>query len=150
MSKTVPTGDCIRHYPRSPPTDIPNDESICLLVEDSVSLAKAMGRCIEKQKWRVCLARDGEAALELLKLRSWDAVFMDDQLPKLSGSDCITKFRIWEKENRKTRQMNMFLCSADGICKNYATEGFDAFLCKPVKWTHLIEILDKCSKTLTT
>lgn len=122
------------------------DQPICLLVEDSTSIAKAMVNCIKRQNWQVFLVQDGKSALELLKSRTWDAILMDDQLPNISGSSCVAKFREWEEENHMPRQKNLFLCSADVHHDDVLpVQGFDGYLYKPVQMPKLISILNKCA-----
>jgi CheY-like chemotaxis protein len=117
----------------------------CLLVEDSTSVSKAMSRCMERKGWKCSLAKDGEEGLRLLKARNWDAVFMDDQLPLLTGVRCISKFREWETINRVARQKNVYLCSADSEhdCSS-PSSGFDGFFVKPFKPAMLGKVLDAC------
>lgn len=139
-----------RHPTRTTSTKTSNDPKmdtpICLLVEDCTAVAKAMMNCITRQNWQVYLAQDGKTALELLKSRTWDVVFMDDQLPIISGSTCVVNFRDWEKGNRMSRQNNLFLCSADAHRDDaLSLQGFDGILCKPLHMPKLISILKKCS-----
>lgn len=128
-------------------SDQKNDDPICLLVEDCTSVAKAMMNCIKRQNWQVHLAQDGNSALDLLKSRRWNIILMDDQLPIMSGSECVLKFREWEqKENRKFRQNNLFLCSADAHHDDdLSILGFDGVLSKPIQMPKLISTLHKCA-----
>jgi CheY-like chemotaxis protein len=140
----------LHHPTQTTSTERSNDQKIdtpiCLLVEDCTAVAKAMMNCIKRQNWQVSLAQDGKTALELLKSRIWDVVFMDDQLPILSGSTCVVNFRDWEKGNRMSRQNNLFLCSADAHRDDaLSLQGFDGILCKPLHMPKLISILKKCS-----
>lgn len=118
----------------------------CLVAEDSRSISKAMIRCIEKKGWNTCLAKDGDEALRLLKSRNWDAVFMDDQLPLMTGSRCIAIFRKWEEQFRTSPQRNLLLCSANysQTCTEYPP-GFNGVLPKPFRLSTISSILDKCS-----
>jgi len=116
----------------------------CLLVEDTTTVSKAMMRCIELKGWKCSLAKDGEEGLRLLKTRNWDAVFMDGQLPLLTGMKCISIFREWEKTNRVARQKNVYLCSADYEPNSSTPEGFNGVFGKPFKPAFLGKVLDDC------
>jgi hypothetical protein len=87
---------------------------------------------------------DGESVLHNLRKRNWDAVLIDDDIPLLSGTGCITKFREWEKKNRVNGQRNTFLiCNGDipsPFDKTSVVQppsGFDNVLGKPVEWNDM-------------
>eukprot|EP01083_Nonionella_stella_P265369 898988_1 len=116
----------------------------CLIVEDSRSIRKAMTRIVQRRGWQVCIAQDGKEGLRMLKIRNWDVVFMDDQLPLLSGSACVAIFREWENENRASRQGEVYMVSAN--CNpNVSSDvppGFDGLIGKPFKPSSLFTVLD--------
>lgn len=116
----------------------------CLIVEDSRSIRKAMTRIVQRRGWQACIAQDGKEGLRMLKIRNWDVVFMDDQLPLLSGSACVQIFREWENENRASRQGDLYMVSAN--CNpNVSSDvppGFDGLIGKPFKPSSLLSILD--------
>jgi len=122
--------------------ELKNSDPTCLLVEDATSVSKAMIRCIELKGWKCSLATDGEEGLRLLKTRNWDCVFMDDQLPLLTGMRCVSSFREWEKTNRVARQKNVYLSSADYDPNSSTPAGFDSVFGKPFKPAFLGKILD--------
>lgn len=124
--------------------DEPEPEKTCLLVEDTKSIAKAMMRCIERNGWKCVTVGDGEQALNLMKMRNWDCVFMDDELPVMHGTTCITHFREWEKQNRVARQNNIYICSANVIGSSSPPCGFDGVFSKPFKPSNLNNVLNKC------
>lgn len=84
----------------------------CLIAVGVSDMITTISRCVERHGWRVRVVRDGETALSLMKMRNWDAVFIDDNLPQLSGHACISIFRDWEAQNRIARQRNIHIISA--------------------------------------
>ena len=77
-------------------------------------------------------------------MRNWDIVFLDEKMPLLSRSSCVTRFRNWELRNRVVRQKNIFLLSGDvGSAANFKLSGFDGALEKPLKLQVLYEMLAK-------
>jgi CheY-like chemotaxis protein len=57
----------------------------------------------------VITVNDGPDCLKLLQVRMWDAVLIDDDLPKIAGVACISAFRQWEAHNRGSIQKSVFL-----------------------------------------
>lgn len=64
-----------------------------------------------REGWDVVCAPNGEDALRLLKVRIYDAVLLDEDLPAITGSRVVSQFREWEKTNRVTRQKNLTFMS---------------------------------------
>jgi len=128
-----------------------SSDLVCLIAEDSRSVARLLVRAVEARGWRASVVDNGEAALRLLKMRNWDAVFLDDQMPMLSGTSCMSRFRLWEVQNRVARQSNIFLVSSNalplekGTVKTANPAGFDGCLGKPIQNELLSKLLDQAS-----
>lgn len=84
----------------------------CLVAVSSSDIITTVSRCVERHGWRVRIVKDGVSALSLMKIRNWDAIFIDDNLPQLSGHTCISVFKDWEAENRIARQRNIHIISS--------------------------------------
>ena len=99
----------------------------------------------------VSLVHSGEDVLRLLKMRYWDAVFLDDELPGLTAPRCLDRFRKWEKENRVSGQKNVFLVSPSYVpvlaerAEVVAPKGFDGAIGKPVLPKDIKEVLSQTS-----
>jgi CheY-like chemotaxis protein/signal transduction histidine kinase len=94
--------------------------------------------------WQIVIVPDGESVLHNLRKRNWDAVLIDDDIPILSSTVCITEFRKWEKKYRVNGQRNIFLiCNGDIPSPFDKTSmvqppsGFDNVLGKPVEWNNM-------------
>ncbi len=83
----------------------------CLIAEEMSEVITTMSRCVGRKGWRIRVVRNGQDALKLMKLRNWDAIFIDDNLPLLCGNTCVSLFRKWETENRIALQRNIYLVS---------------------------------------
>ena len=102
---------------------VPSAAPVCLIADDSVVIAKGLGRCAESRGWQACLVHNGQDALKALVERAaagltWDAVFLDDQMPILSGHEAIVQFRQWEAQHRpqpqNAKQTNVFFITGSG------------------------------------
>jgi len=120
---------------------------VCLIAEDSIIISKALIRHIETRGWRACAVTSGEDALRLMKIRKWDAVILDDELPLLTGTRCIIQFRKWEAENRITRQTNVIFASANyNPDQTILPDGFDSGLGKPFNLEQLYLFLSNAQQ----
>ena len=117
---------------------------LCLVAEDSQSIRQTMVKCISMNGWRSILVNNGEDALELMKKRSYDAVFLDDNMAKMSGTTCVHEFREWEAKNRVARQRCVYLISGSYTPKKHSIlpPGFDGAIGKPIKSQELSDLLD--------
>lgn len=122
---------------------------VCLIATDKPSRrSNQVLLTLERDGWKVVVVNDGNEALRLLKMRNWDCVLIEDDLPLLPGSACIETFREWEEENRVNRQRNTFLvCSeivpapADTSAIVQPPTGFDNVINRPLVWNDLDYLL---------
>jgi hypothetical protein len=75
-----------------------------------------------------------------MKMRNWDIVILDEDLPILQCSQCVARFREWEDKNRVNRQRNIVLLNASGLSAVVGSKsmvqlpsGFDVSLGKPIR-----------------
>uniref|UniRef100_A0A7S2Y7S2 Response regulatory domain-containing protein n=1 Tax=Entomoneis paludosa TaxID=265537 RepID=A0A7S2Y7S2_9STRA len=125
-----------------------NNGSVSLIATESAALRFSAVQTLEQQSWKVHVVQDGREALKFLKMRNWNAVLIDDNLPVLSGAACVDEFRAWEQQNRVNRQRNLFMvCSSpipsvlDKSSVVQPPTGFDGVLGRPVVWNELNHML---------
>ena len=122
---------------------------VCLMATDKPSRRTSEVLLkLEGDGWKVGVVNDGNEALRLLKMRNWDAVLLDDDLPVLSGAACMDNFREWEEENRVNRQRRTFLLCGETVPSPtdksaivQAPTGFDYVLNRPLIWPDLDYLL---------
>ncbi len=64
-----------------------------LLVEDDKDLAEVILYTLQKNGYTVSLIHDGQEALSMLKVNSYDLIVLDWMLPRLSGIEIIKEYR---------------------------------------------------------
>ena len=141
----------------SNPSEAAIDSSVqyCLIASDKDSVdVKIVERIARKNDWKTVKVDDGEHLLRMLKTRNWDAVILDESLPKFTPAQCMGRFREWEELNRINRQRNVVLWS--GSCsplvlgstsKVQLPHGFDLSLGKPTKEGEVDDLLQKASRS---
>ena len=73
---------------------MPPDVITILVVEDEESFVDALTLSLQRDGFRVLVARDGLEALDVFKKESPDLVLLDVMLPKLSGIDVCRAIRV--------------------------------------------------------
>jgi len=69
-----------------------------LVVEDELSMQKAVRKGLEKYGYAVDSAGDGEAALDLIEINPYDLVVLDLNLPKIDGIEVLKGIRKTNKD----------------------------------------------------
>ena len=131
----------------------PQVERVCLIATSDEKVAELVKAAARDQGWHAITARNGEEALNLMKKRNWGAVLLDSDTAELSGLSCVSRFRVWEKQNRVHRQKNVHLLTS-GLTSctrlhGYLSElqlpmGVDAALGKPVLKEEVKQALMSC------
>ncbi|MDX1982213.1 MAG: response regulator [Bryobacteraceae bacterium] len=105
---------------------------VILVVDDSLTIRKALSNFLEKNEFRVVMAEDGKKALEKLNEVVPDLVLLDITMPNIDGYQvCRTM-----KDNALTKAVPVVMLSGkDGIfdkvrgklagCSDYVTKPFD-------------------------
>ena len=120
-----------------------------LVADDSASTRTFLKRQLERNGYVVETAENGQCALECMKVKTYDIVFLDLEMPIINGFSCSAAFREWEKQtNREKRQPICVLSMHTGqkekeMC---AEVGADFFEAKPAKIPGLIKIAELCVK----
>ena len=108
--------------------------------DDSYALAELLLK--DERLWR---ASDGAVAVEMVKRRRFDVVFMDVHLPGTDGYGAIRAIRDWETETGNARTP-MVVLSADDIgtqVRCAADAGCSGFLRKPVRKAEVSAVLER-------
>lgn len=100
--------------------------------EDNITLMKSF---LKDSAVKADFAKDGVEAFEKARENSYDAVFMDMQMPNLDGMGSMLKIRDWEKSNGKVRNRIIALTAMalkEEVDKAMKA-GFDDYLTKPIR-----------------
>lgn len=114
-----------------------SDTPVVMVVDDSLTMRKVLGRLLEREGYQVVVAKDGMDALQKLQETLPDIMLTDIEMPRMDGFELARNVR----DDSRTANMPVIIISSRTAEKhrNLAHEiGVDAFLGKPVQDDELI------------
>ena len=111
-----------------------------LIVDDNDMNLEVITELIRETRIRTFTAESGAECIELLKKEKYDLVFLDQMMPKMSGTQALRIIR----DEHLCDDTPIIVLTADAIVgarETYVREGFTDYLSKPVIYTELEEIL---------
>ena len=114
-----------------------------LIIEDSTTVRKILGRALSKLGYQVFEAVDGMEGLRELKVTLFDIVLCDFLMPVMDGLDCVQQYREWEVTNRQTFRQYIIGISAHASRKDIERGlklGMNDFKPKPIVLKTLNEL----------
>ncbi len=139
-----PAADESRPVQPSPGTDKALD---LLVVEDNLTNQRLAQAMLQKLGHRVTLCRNGAAALQVLKGQSFDAIFMDIEMPEMDGFETVAAIRKLERSGEITRRNHIVALTAHAIAgdrERCLAAGMDNYVTKPLMLDTLRSALLAC------
>ncbi|MES2501982.1 MAG: Hpt domain-containing protein [Pseudomonadota bacterium] len=115
-----------------------------LVVDDSLTMRKVLGRLLEREGYEVLVAKDGMDAMQVLQDATPDIILTDIEMPRMDGFGLARNIR----DDARTAKTPLIMISSRTADKhqNLAKEiGVDAFFGKPV---HDEELINKVNELL--
>jgi two-component system, sensor histidine kinase and response regulator len=112
-----------------------------LVVEDNPVNQKVAVMLLAKLGIHADVAADGREGVELLRLLSYDMVFMDCQMPEMNGYDATSQIRRLNGPNRRVPVIAMTAQALDGSRDRCLQSGMDDYITKPVSVEDLARML---------
>jgi len=117
-----------------------------LVVDDiNTNLSVANG-LLMPYKMNVDLCNSGKEAIEAVKLKEYDVVFMDHRMPGMDGIEATGHIRALADELPYIKNLPIIALTANavsGMREMFLENGFDDFLSKPIDTTHMNTLLEK-------
>ena len=110
---------------------------LAMVVDDSLTMRKVLGRLLEREGYRVVTAKDGMDALQLLQETVPAIMLTDIEMPRMDGFELARNVR----GDARTAQVPIIVISSRTAEKhrNLAREiGVDAYFGKPVQDEELL------------
>ena len=83
----------------------------------------------------------GAECLEKVKSIKYDLIFMDDMMPRMSGTETFHKLK--EDPNFNTPVVVLTANAIAGMEEKYLSEGFNSYLSKPIERKALDNVINK-------
>jgi chemosensory pili system protein ChpA (sensor histidine kinase/response regulator) len=112
-----------------------------MVVDDSLTVRRVTQRLLEREGYRVLLAKDGVDALEQLQASTPDLMLVDIEMPRMDGFDLTRNVR--GDERTKAIPIIMITSRSADKHRNVALElGVNAYFGKPYQEAVLLEAID--------
>ncbi len=135
------------NVPLKPKPALPVIRARVLVAEDNVANQKVATRLLEKLGCRVDVAATGAEAVRLLRLLSYDVVFMDCQMPEMDGFEATREIRRQKGLNRKVPIVAMTANAMAGDREECLAAGMDDYVSKPVELEQIVEVLKRWARS---
>jgi chemosensory pili system protein ChpA (sensor histidine kinase/response regulator) len=117
-----------------------------LLIDDSLSVRKFVGRMLEAGGYRVDTAVDGEEGLRKAALQTYRLIITDLEMPKMNGYEVIQSLR--ELPHTRLTPIIVMTTRVGGKHRQMAmTLGANAYIAKPIEERALILEVGQCLET---
>ena len=117
-----------------------------LLIDDSLSVRKFIGRMLEAAGYSVDTAVDGEEGLRKAAMQTYRLIITDLEMPKMNGYEVIQSLRELA-HTRLTPIMVMTTRAGDKHRQMAMTLGANAYIAKPIEERALILEVGQCLET---
>lgn len=112
-----------------------------LLVEDHAVNQMVAERMLEKLGLTVETVHSGRAAIEAIRARDYDLVFMDCQMPEMDGYEATRRIRAAEKPGTHLPIVAMTAHAMTGDREKCLESGMDDYLSKPITLERLSDVI---------
>jgi CheY-like chemotaxis protein len=117
-----------------------------LVVDDDDLNRRMMKILLEREGHSVELAANGMEALDAVKYKMFDIVFMDLQMPTMDGVESSRRIREWENGGRHTFIVALTASYLPEEGQRLFEAGIDNYISKPFEFDHIQRILNLISK----
>jgi len=117
-------------------------EASVLIVDDNVTNLKVAEGLMRPYKMKISTASSGREALDVLRKRKFDMVFMDHMMPELDGVETTELIRDMEGDYYKKLPVVALTANAvNGARERFLSSGFNDFIAKPIELSFLDRVL---------
>ncbi|TKB81587.1 MAG: response regulator [Nitrospira sp.] len=139
----APETALVPHQDLAHSTDAPGPAmASILLIDDSLSIRKFVGRMLENAGYQVDTAVDGEDGLRKASAHSYRLIFTDLEMPKLNGLEVIQALRS-RPQTQQTPVVVMTTRAGDKHRQMALNIGASSYIAKPVEERALLQEVER-------
>jgi len=112
-----------------------------LIVEDNIINQNLFSTLLQKKGWNTVVAGDGQEAIEILGLQTFDIILMDIIMPNMDGFE--TTYRIRDIEKKIGTYTPVIAVTANQDKEKCILSGMDAYISKPIQFEHFYNTIEK-------
>jgi CheY-like chemotaxis protein len=120
------------------------DKANILIVDDNISLCKTMSFVLERKGYSVTTSKDGPEAIERVKERSFDVIFMDIKMPLMDGVEAYKKIK---KIRPEAAVVMMTAYSVEDLVQEALREGAYGIIYKPLDIEKVVALIEEVRET---
>ena len=139
-SDTMASADSLVPYAEVP--ELKASEQLRLLIDDSLSIRKFVGRMLESAGYEVDTAVDGEEGLRKAAAQNYRLIITDLEMPKLNGYEVIQGLRS-RPQTQQTPIIVMTTRAGDKHRQAALNIGANSYIAKPVEERALIQEIER-------
>ena len=114
-----------------------------MVAEDNMINQTVIEGILEKMGFQIELADNGQEAVDLVKSRHFDLIFMDIQMPELDGLSATLEIIDHYGTRLRPVVVAMTANAMSGVREEYLEAGMDDYISKPFKLQDLEEAIEK-------
>jgi len=120
-------------------------KSKVLIIDDNISMFKTLAFILRRKGHDVLTASSGLEALELVKQKSFDIIFLDIKMSEMNG---VEVFKRIMQINSKITVILMTAYSVDDLIQEALREGARGIIYKPLNIDKMLEIINECMENM--
>jgi len=118
-------------------------KNLVLVVNDQYSEREMLKGILEAKVYRVATAKDGAEAIEMVKSKHYDVIFLDVWLPDMDGVETLKQIR---KIDSQTRVIMITGYNEEDLAKRATSHGAYTYIYKPFDIEKITTLVEDATK----
>lgn len=115
-----------------------------LIVDDNIMNRQVALGLLKPLQMHMETASSGYEAIEMIKKKDYDIIFMDHMMPEMDGVETTKKIRKLQGEKYQTLPIVALTANAvSGVKELFLKEGMNDFVAKPIEMDEIVKVLKK-------